>query len=100
MSKASFEAAQQSFDSFICPHCRLDAQQDEICSLKQSVSHLLSLVAELVTKSGLSKQNVPGGTDHGGADHASGDAKCETSYILYSSVVSGEVYTAKLIANM
>ena len=74
MSKASFQAAQQSSDSFLCPHCRLDTQQEEIHSLKQSVSRLLSRVAELETKSGLSKQNVPGGTDHGGADHAKGDA--------------------------
>ena len=83
--------AKQSSDSFLCPHCRLDAQQDEIRSLKQSVSCLLSRVAEIETKSGLSKHNVLDGTDYGGAGHANGDARCETSHILYSSIVSGEV---------
>ena len=55
---------------------------------------LLSHVAELETKSGLSKQNVPG--DHGGADNANGDGKCETSRMLYSSIVRREVSPSSL----
>ena len=62
MSKATFEATQLSSDSFLCPHCCLDAQQHVIHSLKESVSHLLSRVAELETKLGLSQQKISGGT--------------------------------------
>ena len=62
MSKAAFVAAQSSSNSFLCPHCRLAVQKNEICSLKESVGHLLSRVAELESNLGLQHQDISAGT--------------------------------------
>ena len=42
MSRAVFVKAQSSSIPFLCPHCRIAAQQDENYSLKETVGSLLS----------------------------------------------------------
>ena len=90
MSKATFEATQLSSDPFLCPHCRLDAQQHVIHSLKESVSHLLSRVAELETMLGLSQQKISGGTP---VDTSVGDVSATAGvrcHILATDAVVGD----------
>ena len=90
MSKTTFEAAQLSSDPFLCPHCRHDAQQDEIRSLKESVSHLLSRVAELESRLGLSHQNISGGST---VDTSVSDVSASTgvrSHLLAADAVVGD----------
>ena len=40
LSQSSFQAVSRSVPSFYCPHCRLDAQESEIISLKSSIQKL------------------------------------------------------------
>ena len=40
LSQSSFQAVSRSLSSFYCPHCRLDAQENEIISLKLSIQKL------------------------------------------------------------